>query len=196
MVRGRLNIVNNSFTKLGGISKMKKLTKTLLFAFASLFLTSSLFAATIHEGDAAQKSFELTANKQYGDNYETQNNVGVSLPKEYEAKAGDKITIHVEGTVTNDIVVGERKGESSAAEILFVDCSPAASYWTEITDRIKITDVVKAGEKIVWDYTFVVTKDAQANSGKKGCRWVISSSPKQNKPVTFKTTKFTYKIER
>ena len=92
---------------------MKKLTKTLLFAFASLFLTSSLFAATIHEGDAAQKSFELTANKQYGDNYETQNNVGVILPKEYEAKAGDKITIHVEGTVTNDIVVGERKGESS-----------------------------------------------------------------------------------
>ena len=118
---------------------MKKLTKTLLFAFASLFLTSSLFAATIHEGDAAQKSFELTANKQYGDNYETQNNVGVILPKEYEAKAG---------------------------------------------------------EKIVWDYTFVITKDAQANSGKKGCRWVISSSPKQNKPVTFKTTKFTYKIER
>ena len=55
-------------------------------AFASLFLTSSLFAATIHEGDAAQKSFELTANKQYGDNYETQNNVGVILPKEYEAK--------------------------------------------------------------------------------------------------------------
>ncbi len=184
------------FTKLGGISKMKKLTKTLLFAFASLFLSSSLFAATLFEGNAAQSSFELTNNKQYGDNYETQGSVGNILPKEYEAKAGDKITIHVEATVNNDIILGKREDVATAAQIFFVDCSPSASYWTEITKRINIDKAVVAGDKIVWDYTFEIIKDSTTTAGKTGCRFCISSAPQQTKPVSFKTTKFTYKIER
>ena len=175
---------------------MKKLTKKMVLIVAALFAATTLSAATIHEGDAAQTSFTLTANKQYGDNYETQGKVGNILPDDYVAKKGDKITIHVEATVDNDIILGKRKGVATAAEIFFTDCSPAANYWSELTKRVNIDSAVVAGNKIVWDYTFVITKDAQANSGKKGCRWVISSSPKQNKPVTFKTTKFTYKIER
>ena len=179
---------------LGGT--MKKLSKTLVLALAAIFLTTSLSAATVSEGDAAQTSFNLASNKQYGDNYETQGKTGNILPKDYVAKKGDKITIHVEATVDKDIILGERKGESSAAELLFVDGTAAAGYWLELTDRIKITDTVKAGDKIVWDYTFEVKADGKSKAGDGGCRWVISSAPQQKTAVKLTATKFTYKIER
>lgn len=175
---------------------MKKLTKKMVLIVAALFAATTLSAATIHEGDAAQTSFTLTANKQYGDNYETQGKVGNILPDDYVAKKGDKITIHVEATVDNDIILGKRKGVATAAEIFFTDCSPAANYWSELTKRVNIDSAVVAGNKIVWDYTFEVIKDSKEKAKATGCRWVISSSPQQKKPVKFVTTKFTYKIER
>lgn len=175
---------------------MKKLTKKLVMVAVALLAATTLSAATIHEGDAAQKSFTLSANKQYGDNYESQGSVGNILPKDYVAKAGDKITISVEATVDKDIILGERNGKSSSVEMFFCDCSPKANYWAELTDRVTIKEAVKAGDKIVWNFTFEIKKDAQVKAGSTGCRLVFSSSPQQTTAVTIKTTKFTFKIDR
>lgn len=196
MGRGRLNIVNKRFTKLGGISKMKKLTKTLLFAFASLFLTSSLFAATLHEGKAAQSSFVLAQNHQYGNNYEAQGSTGNILPKDYVAKKGDKITIHLEGTVNQELVLGKDGDQPKSLDLLFVDGTSAANWWLELTERTRFDKAIKPGDKIVWDVTFEIKTNGFSKAGDGGCRFVLSSAPEQAKEVTLKTTKFTYKIER
>lgn len=194
MGEGRLNIVNKRFTKLGGISKMKKLTKTLLFAFASLFLTSSLFAATLHEGKASKNTFVLADNHQYSTNFQTQGqDSGFIFPKDYVAKKGDKITIHVEATVNKEIVVG---ANGKSLEILFVDTTQAANWWLELTDRFAFEKPIKPGEKLVFDATFDIKTKGVSKASAGGCNLVLSSAPEQKEEVTFKTTKFTYKIER
>ena len=134
---------------------MKKLTKTLLFAFASLFLTSSLFAATLHEGKASKNTFVLADNHQYSTNFQTQGqDSGFIFPKDYVAKKGDKITIHVEATVNKEIVVG---ANGKSLEILFVDTTQAANWWLDLTnteDNEYGVANIKAGELVKINHTF------------------------------------------
>lgn len=110
------------------------------------------------------------------------------------AKAGDKITIHIEGTFDKEVVFEEEKGGS--LDLVFVDCSPKANYWLELTDRVLIENAIKPGENLVWDYTFIINKDAVSKSGDKGCVFTLGTSKDQKVPVTLKTKVFTWIVER
>ena len=109
------------------------------------------------------------------------------------AKKGDKIIIHVEATVNKEIVVG---ANGKSLEILFVDTTQAANWWLELTDRFAFEKPIKPGEKLVFDATFDIKTKGVSKASAGGCNLVLSSAPEQKEEVTFKTTKFTYKIER
>lgn len=173
---------------------MKKTNKILMVVSVFLFLTASVFGETLYKGNANKNTFVMEDNHTYGDNFQIQNDAAVIFPKEYLAKEGDKITVHIEGTVDKEIVYGEEQGQ--ALDFVLVDGSAKANYWLELTDRIAVENAIKPGEKIVWDYTFVINKNAVSKSGDNGCRFTMGTSKDQKVPVTLKTKVFTYIIER
>lgn len=173
---------------------MKKTNKILMVASVFVFLTASIFGETLYKGKANKNIFVMEDNHTYGDNFQIQNDAAIVFPKEYSAKKGDKVTIHIEGTVDKEIVYGEEQGRS--LDFVLVDGSAKANYWLELTDRIAVENAIKPGENLVWDYTFVINKDAASKSGDNGCRFTIGTSKDQKVPVTLKTKVFTYIIER
>lgn len=154
-------------------------------------LTSTLFAGSLHKGNVATSSFTLVDNHQYGDNYQGTFDI---FPKDYVAKKGDKIKITLEGTIDKDVVYNKEQDKSLT--ILFVDGSSAANWWLPLTGDYTYKEDLKAGGKIVIDYTFEVTTNGVSKAGSKGCMFVLGTSKDQKTPVVLKTTKFSYEIIR
>lgn len=148
-------------------------------------------------GDVEKDSFVLANNHQYGINYQFQGTTGQVLAKDYKAVKGDKIKIHIEGTWSKDIVAGkDDKGTPVALGCWIVDCSPAASYWTPISEQWLTTEVVKAGEPFVLDYTFEITGNAKAKAGSRGADVTFFSADAQKEESILTTTVFSYEITR
>lgn len=148
-------------------------------------------------GDVEKDTFVLANNHQYGINYQFQNTTGQVLAKDYKAVKGDKIKIHIEGTWSKDIVHGkDDHGVEVALGCWIVDCSPAASYWTPLSEQWLTTEVVKAGEPFVLDYTFEITTNAKAKAGARGADVTFFSADAQKEESVLKTTVFSYEIVR
>lgn len=148
-------------------------------------------------GSVEGNTFVLENNHQYGVNYQFQGTTGQVLDKAYKAKKGDKIHIHIEGVWSDDIVFGkDDHGNPLSLMCWIVDCSPAASYWTPISEQWVVQDPVKGGEPWVFDYTFEITGNAKAKAGARGADVTFASADAQKVASTLTTTVFTYEITR
>lgn len=173
---------------------MKKTGKILTTLTAiCVFMSASIFGETLYKGKVSRNSFVLQDNHTYGNNFSTQGQTKNIFPKEYTAKKGDKVMVHIEGTFDKEVVFNDN---GPALQFVLVDGSPKANYWLELTDRIKIEKSIQPGEKLVWDYTFIINKDAVSAAGNDGCGFTMETSADQTEAVTLKTTLFNYIIER
>lgn len=149
-------------------------------------------------GDCKLGKYVLANNHQYGKNYQFQNTTGAVLPKDYKAQAGDKIQIHIEGTWSADIITGDGDdGKTLSLLCWIVDCSPAASYWTPLTEMWTTDVAIKAGEPWTFDATFEITKDAVSKAGgSRGADVTFATSNNQAEASTLEPTAFSYVIYR
>jgi len=148
-------------------------------------------------GDVAMSSLMIIENHEYGKNYQFAGNV---LPKAYEAKAGDVITLHIEGTVDNAVVSGVNDaGTPTALELYPVDTTPEASWWTPLVSEDKyfrISDPIEAGGSFSFDMTFTLEKDATGTAGAGAIKLCIGSAHEQAEVVTMTISSFTYEIAK
>lgn len=82
----------------------------------------------------------------------------VLIRKEQILKEFDNLknygSLYIEGTWSKDIVPGkDDKGTPVALGCWIVDCSPAASYWTPLSEQLLTTEVVKK----LANHSFLIT---------------------------------------
>lgn len=152
----------------------------------------------IYTGSVDKKTFILADNHQYGKNFQFQGTTGTVLPKDYVAKKGDVIKLHIEGTASKEIVAG--KGDDGSDVALWfnvIDTSAAASYWTKLTAaEFKSTTAIPAGGAFTFDISFTITVDAKGKAG-GGCANIMAgTSNNQAAASALNMTKYTYEITR